>query len=455
MNANTNSRKWSWIQLNEHRAAATGRLLLLLLLTLPIVVQAEFTFTTNNGAITITKYTGPGGAVVIPSTINGLPVTSIGDSAFISCTGLTSVTIGNSVTSIGIEAFGMCTNLTSVTIPNSVTYIGCDAFAGCTSLISITIPNSVTYIACEAFVSCTGLASVTIGNSVTHLEDYAFADCRNLTAVYFEGNAPTSISTVFRDSSNVIVYYIPVTTGWGTTFYGRPTAPWNGLVLYASPQTQTAEANSAVDLRVRVISASPLFCLWYLNDTNLISCGTNCVLELTNVEFSQSGAYSVVVTNATGAVTSSPALLNVVAPVERRPVRGVKVTGQTGSLLNVDYANSLSPAPNWTRLGSVSLTSPSQYCLDVTLPLPAQRFYRAWQATPLSQPPTLDLHMVPAITLTGAVGSSVRVDSINRFGPIDAWVTLDTVMLTNTSQLYFDTSAPGQPQRLYRLVQVL
>ena len=68
--------------------------------------------------------------------------------------------------------------------------------------------------------------------------------------------------------------------------------------------------------------------------------------------------------------------------------------------------------------------------------------------------PSLELHMVPAITLTGSIGDSVRVDAIHRFGPIDAWVTLDTVTLTNTSQLYFDVSAPGQPQRLYRLVQV-
>jgi len=44
------------------------------------------------------------------------------------------------------------------------------------------------------------------------------------------------------------------------------------------------------------------------------------------------------------------------------------------------------------------------------------------------------------------------VDYINQVGPIDAWVTLATVTLTNTSQLYFDVSAPGQPQRLYRLV---
>ena len=88
------------------RTACAARLLpLLLLLTLPAAVQAQFTYTTNNGTITITGYTGPGGAVTIPSTINGLPVTSIGDWAFGDCTSLTSVTIPNSVTSIGTDAF--------------------------------------------------------------------------------------------------------------------------------------------------------------------------------------------------------------------------------------------------------------------------------------------------------------------------------------------------------------
>jgi hypothetical protein len=56
--------------------------------------------------------------------------------------------------------------------------------------------------------------------------------------------------------------------------------------------------------------------------------------------------------------------------------------------------------------------------------------------------------MVPAITLTGASGSSVRVEYINQFGPIEARVTLDTVRLTNNSQLYLDTSLIGQPSRL-------
>ncbi len=222
------------------------------------------------------------------------------------------------------------------------------------------------------------------------------------------------------------------------------------------PSTQTAEIGSLAGFWVEVTNTPPeaTYYQWYFNNTNLLSCSTNCDLELTNVQFSQSGAYTVVVTNVLGAVTSSPALLNVITPVERRPVPGVKLTGETGSLLNVDYASALGPAPNWTPLWSVSLTSTSQYCFDLTLPLPPQRFFRSWQAGTPGVIPSLDLHMIPAITLTGNIGDSWRLDYINQFGPIDAWVAVDTVTLTNTSQLYFDVSCVGQPQRLYRLVQV-
>jgi hypothetical protein len=85
--------------------------LLVLLLCLPSLVQAQFTYTTNNGAITITGYTGLGGEVSIPDTINGLPVKSIGDSAFSSSSNLTSVKISNGVTNIGVAAFYGCSGL--------------------------------------------------------------------------------------------------------------------------------------------------------------------------------------------------------------------------------------------------------------------------------------------------------------------------------------------------------
>jgi hypothetical protein len=147
-------------------------------------------------------------------------------------------------------------------------------------------------------------------------------------------------------------------------------------------------------------------------------------------------------------------MLNVIPSVERRPVPGITLMSEAGSSLNLDYADAIVPPPSWLPLDTVSLASPPQFYFDLSAPLPPQRFYRAWQVGSPSVIPALDLHMIPALTLTGNIGNSLRVDGINQFGPTDAWFTLDTVTLTNTSQLYFDVSVVGQPQRLYRLVPV-
>ena len=91
-----------------------------------------------------------------------------------------SVTISNSVTSIGESAFSSCTGLTSITIPDSVTSIGERAFSACTGLTSITIPNSVTSIGRYAFSGCTGLTSIVIPYNVAEMGESVFWDCRNL-----------------------------------------------------------------------------------------------------------------------------------------------------------------------------------------------------------------------------------------------------------------------------------
>ena len=75
------------------------------------------------------------------------------------------------------------------------------------------------------------MASVTIPDSVTNLESQAFLNCANLAGVYFQGNAPSLGSSVFAGANSAIIYYLAGTTGWDTTFAGRPT------VLY-SPQPQ-------------------------------------------------------------------------------------------------------------------------------------------------------------------------------------------------------------------------
>jgi BspA type Leucine rich repeat region (6 copies) len=141
-----------------------------------------------------------------------------------------SYTIPNSVASIGVFAFAGCTSLASVTIPNSVTNLGDCAFQFCTRLTSVAIPNSVTSIGYGAFDSCASLTSVTVPGSVTNIGDHAFQFCTNLAGVYFQGNAPSVGSDVFTGANNVTVYYLPGTTGWGTTFAGRPAVLWNPLV---------------------------------------------------------------------------------------------------------------------------------------------------------------------------------------------------------------------------------
>ena len=149
------------------------------------IQSIPFDYITNAGSITITGYTGPGGRVLVPSTINGLPVTSIASNAFENVYSLTSTHIPGSVTSVGNLAFYNCRNLTSVTISGSATSIVGDLFVYC----------------------------------------YA------LRGVYFTGNAPIAGSSFFY-FSDPTVYCLPGTTGWDefTTNTGLTPVLWNPAI---------------------------------------------------------------------------------------------------------------------------------------------------------------------------------------------------------------------------------
>ena len=216
-------------------------------------------------------------------------MTSIGGSAFKGCSGLTSVTIGNSVTSIGADAFGGCSGLTNVTIPNSVTSIGGYAFNGCSGLTNVTIPNSVTSIgkyafsgtawydnqpdgvvyagkvaytykgsmpsnaeiviqdgtlgiADNAFYRCSGMTSVTIPNSVTSIGYQAFYGCTPLTNVSI-GNSVTTIGNeAFRGCSGLK----SVTIGNSVTSIGSSAfRGCSGLTSIIIPNSVTSISSSA------------------------------------------------------------------------------------------------------------------------------------------------------------------------------------------------------------------
>lgn len=232
-----------------------------LLLATPQVAKGQFTCTTNDNLITITRYTGSGGDVIIPNTINGLPVAAIADGAFFNCYGLTSVAIPDSVTSIGDYAFFACPalkainvdqlnadysssvgvlfdksqsllircpggisgsysipnsvttinrgacydclGLTNVTIPDNVTSIGEVAFNGCSGLLSIMIPNSVTTIGSYAFAGCSQATSASIGNSVVNIGEGVFIRCAGLSSIVIPNSVITIGGYAFMDCSHL------------------------------------------------------------------------------------------------------------------------------------------------------------------------------------------------------------------------------------------------------------
>lgn len=149
--------------------------------------------------IRLMRYHGTESDLTVPTEIDGLPVTEIGDGMYYNKQDLTKVTIPEGITYIGYDAFRGCENLKEVVIPDSVTVIKKKAFAGCTALdtfnftenlveigeeafrntgfTEITIPSSLKTISASLFRECSNLTSVTIPEGVETIENYAFYEC--------------------------------------------------------------------------------------------------------------------------------------------------------------------------------------------------------------------------------------------------------------------------------------
>src|SRR5574344_1404209 len=266
--------------------------------------------------------------IIIPSYIDSLPVVSISDMAFKSCTSgypytyndntsdiellssgstcmkniiysleisdgiitigkgafvenyLTSVTIPNSVTTIGEAAFYR-NQLTSVTIPDSVTSIGEDAFYG-NQLTSVTIPNSVTSIGYNAF-AMNQLTSVTIPNSVTSIGDSAFA-MNPLTSV----TIPDSVTSI-GDDAFAINQLTSVTIPNSVTSIGDSAFATNQLTSVTIP-------NSVKSIGDYAFYNNQLTSITIPNSVTSIGAGTFYNNQLTNVTIPDSvisiGAYA-------------------------------------------------------------------------------------------------------------------------------------------------------------------
>ncbi|MEI8287877.1 MAG: leucine-rich repeat domain-containing protein [Verrucomicrobiota bacterium] len=209
---------------------------------------------------------GVGGSYVVPDTITNIEdaafagnililsvsmptgVMSIGNSAFDGCKNLTNIFMPNSVVNIGSYAFHYCLHLSNVTIPSGVTNIAEGTFKECygltsvifstnvtsiglrafeySSIYNLVIPSSVTTIGEGAF-EISSLTNIIIPGSVTNIGMAAFQSCPYLVSVYFTGDAPNAGYAAFDMDYSATIYYLPRTSGWSSTFSGRPALCWN------------------------------------------------------------------------------------------------------------------------------------------------------------------------------------------------------------------------------------
>ena len=192
---------------------------------------------------------GCSGDVVIPESFTyeskSYSVTSIANSAFANCSGLTSVAIPASITSIGQDAFADCNNLTRIyisdlkawcnisfgfgsfprighhlflngeeikelIIPSGVTSIPARAFAYCEYLTSVNICDGVTLIDMAAFYACSSLTLVTIPDGVTMISMQAFHDCSSINSVNVASSTPPFVLASSFPNRSSATLFVPI-----------------------------------------------------------------------------------------------------------------------------------------------------------------------------------------------------------------------------------------------------
>ncbi len=236
------------------RAVAGARLLCVLVISAfalalhadtEIVDGIEWDYDEWSSGVTVNGVVGvASGAIAIPSSLGGAPVTEIRWNAFKGCAGLTSVTIPEGVANIGNGAFEDCTGLKSIAIPGSVEEIGWGAFQGCSGLKFATLATGVRKIGNDAFADCTGLTSLSLPPTVTEIGWDAFSGCAALSSISIPKGLASIGDYAFQNCSGLKSVSIPkgVTSIGDGAFQGCAT-----LVAVSIPDGVTRIGNSAFE----------------------------------------------------------------------------------------------------------------------------------------------------------------------------------------------------------------
>ena len=172
-------------------------------------MNSIFQYAENNGEVIITglQEDVSDTSIVIPETIDGMPVTEIYGYAFCESP-ITGIKIGANIRKIGDEAFYSCEKLSSVTWNHKCDVIPDFCFFGCLNLINfdfsgiekigkyafeksglqkVFLPENIKIIEIGTFRECSGLRSVTWNCTCDVIPNFCFAVCSNLTQFDLSG----------------------------------------------------------------------------------------------------------------------------------------------------------------------------------------------------------------------------------------------------------------------------
>ena len=146
--------------------------------------------------------------LTIPEKIEGLTVTTIGDSAFYMCAFTGDLVIPDSVTTIGNRAFSGCNFTGTLTLPKNLQTIGYEAFHNFDGMFTgtLTLPKNLQNIGNSAFYKCAFTGDLVIPDGATKIGDYAFYQCSALTSIYIPDTVISIGNRALENRSFLTIY---------------------------------------------------------------------------------------------------------------------------------------------------------------------------------------------------------------------------------------------------------
>lgn len=164
------------------------------------------TGTEGETEVTITKYMGTANDPIIPSKINGYPVTELAQTSFNRNTGLTEVELPDSLIRIDGAAFYGCTGLEKITMPDSIQEVGGSAFRECSSLKSVVLSSSLKRLNSSTFSKCSSLKSIWIREGMEEIGYSAFFECTSLETAVIPSSVEDIKFDAFYYCNNITIY---------------------------------------------------------------------------------------------------------------------------------------------------------------------------------------------------------------------------------------------------------